>query len=135
LLQIAIGIVDLGFCALAMYVLVPDEPNLGFVVVAVIFVSATLLGFASHSPGGLGVFDAAMLVGLWQMDKEELLAGMLLFRVLYYIAPFVISVILLTLRELILGARLKRLRERVPASEAEPNRDGRYLRERGDSGA
>ena len=45
LLQIAIGIVDLGFCALAMYVLVPDEPNLGFVVVAVIFVSATLLGF------------------------------------------------------------------------------------------
>ena len=54
LLQIAIGIVDLGFCALAMYVLTPDEPNLGFVVVAVIFVSATLLGFASHSPGGLG---------------------------------------------------------------------------------
>ena len=46
LLQIVIGIVDLGFCALAMYVLVPDEPNLGFVVVAVIFVSATLLGFA-----------------------------------------------------------------------------------------
>ena len=38
LLQIAIGIIDLGFCALAMYELVPDEPNLGFVVVAVIFV-------------------------------------------------------------------------------------------------
>src|SRR5215471_17930850 len=92
LLQIAIGIVDLGFCALAMYVLVPDEPNLGFIVVAVIFVSATLLGFASHSPGGLGVFDAAMLVGLWQMDKEELLAGMLLFRVLYYLSPFFLSV-------------------------------------------
>ena len=109
LLQIAIGIVDLGFCALAMYVLVPDEPNLGFVVVAVIFVSATLLGFASHSPGGLGVFDAAMLVGLWQMDREYLLAGMLLFRLLYYIVPFVISVILLTFREVILGARSKRL--------------------------
>ena len=51
LLQILIGILDLGFCALAMYVLVPDGPNLGFVVIAVIFVSATLLGFASHSPG------------------------------------------------------------------------------------
>src|SRR5215203_1357207 len=36
LLQIGIGIVDLGFCSLAMYVLVPDEPNLGFVVVAVV---------------------------------------------------------------------------------------------------
>ena len=134
LLQIAIGIVDLGFCALAMYVLVPDEPNLGFVVVAVIFVSATLLGFASHSPGGLGVFDAAMLVGLWQMDREDLLAGMLLFRLLYYIAPFVISVILLTFREVILGARNKRLRQVAQGLEVEPHREAAYVRKRGDTG-
>src|SRR5579863_4633730 len=135
LLQIAIGIVDLGFCALAMYELVPDNPNLGFVVVAVIFVAATLLGFASHSPGGLGVFDAAMLVGLWQMDKEDLLAGMLLFRVLYYIAPFVISVILLTFREVILTARLKRSRTAKPAAVAEPQHEAVYVRERGESGS
>src|ERR1700756_3747005 len=135
LLQIAIGIVDLGFCALAMYVLVPDEPNLGFVVVAVIFVSATLLGFASHSPGGLGVFDAAMLVGLWQMDREELLAGMLLFRVLYYICPFVISVILLTFREVILGARSKRLRQAALRLDTGPAREAAYVRERGETGA
>jgi glycosyltransferase 2 family protein len=135
LLQIGIGIVDLGFCALAMYTLVPDEPNLGFVVVAVIFVSATLLGFASHSPGGLGVFDAAMLVGLWQMDREDLLAGMLLFRLLYYIAPFVLSVILLTFREVIVGARSKRLREAASAVAVEPPREAVYVRERGDHGA
>src|ERR1700753_1748010 len=135
LLQIAIGIVDLGFRAPAMYVLVPDEPNLGFIVVAVIFVSATLLGFASHSPGGLGVFDAAMLVGLWQMDREDLLAGMLLFRVLYYIAPFVISVILLTFREVILGARNKRLRQVTRGLEVEPHREAAYVRERGDPSA
>jgi len=135
LLQIAIGIVDLGFCALAMYVLVPDEPNLGFVVVAVIFVSATLLGFASHSPGGLGVFDAAMLVGLWQMDKEELIAGMLLFRTLYYLAPFVLSVILLTLRELINGARNKRLRQALPTMNAGPPPEAAYVRKSRDTGA
>ncbi len=135
LLQIAIGIVDLGFCALAMYTLVPDEPNLGFVVVAVIFVSATLLGFASHSPGGLGVFDAAMLVGLWQMDKEDLLAGMLLFRLLYYIAPFVISVILLTFREVIIGTRSKRLRQAAAAMAVEPPPEAVFVRERKDPGA
>ncbi len=134
LLQIMIGIIDLGFCALAMYVLVPDEPNLGFVVVAVIFVSATLLGFASHSPGGLGVFDAAMLVGLWQMDREDLLAGMLLFRLLYYIAPFVISVILLTFREVIIGARSKRLRQAALHLEPGPTPEAAYVRERGDKG-
>ncbi|MBN9602948.1 MAG: UPF0104 family protein [Afipia felis] len=112
LVQILIGIVDLSFCALAMYILMPDEPHVGFVVVAVIFVSATLLGFASHSPGGLGVFDAAMLYGIMhfdsQFDKEELLAGMLLFRLLYYIVPFVISVMLLLFREVMLGAKARR---------------------------
>jgi uncharacterized membrane protein YbhN (UPF0104 family) len=109
LLQIGIGIVDLGFCALAMYMLVPDEPNIGFVTLAVIFVSATLLGFASHAPGGIGVFDAAMLVALWQFDKEDVLAGVLLFRLLYYIVPFVISLAILGGRELVLALRGTRL--------------------------
>src|SRR6266853_2063680 len=105
LLQIAIGIVDLSFCALAMYVLVPDEPNIGFVTLAVIFVSATLLGFATHVPGGIGVFDAAMLVALWQFDKEDLLAGLLIFRLLYYVVPFGLALLILGARELYLALR------------------------------
>jgi glycosyltransferase 2 family protein len=105
LLQIGIGIVDLTFCSLAMYMLVPDEPNISFVTVAVIFVSATLLGFASAAPGGLGVFDAAMLVALWQFDKEELLAGLLLFRLIYYVVPFALSLAILGVRELMLVTR------------------------------
>lgn len=109
LLQIAIGIVDLACCAAAMYTLVPDEPNLGFVTVAVIFVAATLLGFASHAPGGLGVFDAAMMIALWQFDKEDLLAGLLLFRLLYYIIPFVISLIILGTREALIGGAVRRI--------------------------
>src|SRR5207237_561061 len=71
LLQIGIGIVDLGFCALSMYMLVPDEPNTGFVTVAVIFVAATLLGFASHAPGGIGVFGAACLAPALPFHKER----------------------------------------------------------------
>jgi glycosyltransferase 2 family protein len=110
LLQIGIGIVDLTFCALAMYMLLPDEPHIGFIMLAVIFVSATLLGFASHAPGGIGVFDAAMLVALWQYDKEDLLAGLLLFRLLYYIVPFALSLLILGLREAALGVRVARSR-------------------------
>ncbi len=100
LLQIVIGIVDLACCALAMYVLLPDEPHIAFVNLAVIFVSATLLGFASAAPGGLGVFDAAMFVALWQFDKEDLLAGLLLFRLLYYIVPLAFALLILGIREL-----------------------------------
>jgi uncharacterized membrane protein YbhN (UPF0104 family) len=125
LLQIAIGIIDLGCCAAAMYMLVPDEPNLGFVTVAVIFVSATLLGFASHAPGGLGVFDAAMLVALWQFDKEDLLAGLLLFRLLYYIIPFAISLAILGCREVLLGRAARRISQASPplATSDVPIRD------------
>jgi glycosyltransferase 2 family protein len=109
LVQIGIGILDLSCCAAAMYMLVPDEPNLGFVTVAVIFVAATLLGFASHAPGGLGVFDATMMVALWQFDKEDLLAGLLLFRLLYYIIPFVIALAMLGIRELLLTRAARRI--------------------------
>jgi uncharacterized membrane protein YbhN (UPF0104 family) len=102
LLQILIGIIDLGCCALAMYVLVPSDPHIVFIDVAVIFITATLLGFASHSPGGLGVFDAAMLIALWQYDAEDLLAGLLIFRLLYYILPFTLALATLGIRELAL---------------------------------
>ena len=62
---------------------------------------------------------------------------MLLFRVLYYLAPFVISVILLTFREVIIGTRMKRLRRAAapPGLDAGPAREAAYVRERGDKGA
>ena len=105
LVQIFIGICDLGFCTLAMYMLLPAGPSIDFVTLMVVFVTATLLGFASHAPGGLGVFDAAMLVALWQFDREDLLAGLLLFRMLYYLAPFVLALAILGLREFLIGLR------------------------------
>ena len=64
LLQIAIGIIDLGAAALAMYVLLPAGLEIGIFRVIAVFIAATLLGFASHTPAGIGVFDAAILIGL-----------------------------------------------------------------------
>jgi len=117
LLQIVIGIIDLACCALAMYVLLPDDPHIAFIKLAVIFVSATLLGFASHSPGGLGVFDTAMLIALWQYDRASLVAGLLLFRLLYYITPFALALAILGVRELWLSmTRQKRRIVDVPTN-------------------
>ncbi|MGV3633101.1 MAG: lysylphosphatidylglycerol synthase domain-containing protein [Pseudorhodoplanes sp.] len=127
-LQIVIGIVDLGCCAAAMYLLLPAQPHINFVMLAVIFVSATLLGFASHSPGGLGVFDAAMLVALWNFDKEELLASLLLFRLLYYVIPFALALGILGAREIIKGMFSNRVPQLGNIAEgviAEPVRDVR----------
>jgi uncharacterized membrane protein YbhN (UPF0104 family) len=91
LLQIAIGIVDLGAAALAMYVLIPAGMNVGILHVIAVFIAATLLGFASHAPAGLGVFDAAILIGLGGEEREPLIAALLIFRFLYHFLPFVIA--------------------------------------------
>src|SRR5262245_50633932 len=126
LVQIGLGILDLGFSGLAMFGLAPANPPLDFVNVLVAFVLATLLGFASHAPGGIGVFDAAMMVGLRQYNKEELLAALLLFRLLYYITPFALALSVLGCRELWLSlkAGLKRHAAKSNKSALSKTRDG-----------
>ena len=91
LLQIVIGIFDLGAAALAMYVLIPAGLNIGIAPIIAVFMAATLLGFASHTPAGIGVFDATILLGLGGDDKEPLIAALLMFRVLYHFLPFVMA--------------------------------------------
>jgi uncharacterized membrane protein YbhN (UPF0104 family) len=100
LVQILIGVVDLGFCALAMYLLMPDQPPIDFISLAVVFILATLLGFASHAPGSIGVFDAAMLVALPEFGREQLLATLFVFRVLYFMIPFCLAITIMGTREL-----------------------------------
>ena len=94
LLQIVIGIFDLGAAALAMYVLIPAGPNIGIFPVTAVFIAATLLGFASHTPAGIGVFDATILIGLGSDNKEPLIAALLMFRLLYHVLPFVLALCL-----------------------------------------
>jgi uncharacterized membrane protein YbhN (UPF0104 family) len=106
--QIGIGVLDLTIGALAMYVLLPLSPPVAFVALLAVFVLATLLGFLSHAPGSLGVFDAALLIGLAQFDTSELVASLLLFRVLYFIVPFLAALCVLGAREL----RLSLMRSR-----------------------
>ena len=56
---------------MAMYLLMPAHPAIDFMSLAVVFILATLLGFASHAPGSIGVFDAAMLVALPEFGRSS----------------------------------------------------------------
>jgi uncharacterized membrane protein YbhN (UPF0104 family) len=105
LLQIGIGVVDLAFCAMALYVLAPVGYGGGLTRFMVVFVCALLLGFASHAPAGIGVFDAVMLLGMPELDRAELVATLIVFRVLYYLLPLAVAVGLLARRELMLVLR------------------------------
>jgi uncharacterized membrane protein YbhN (UPF0104 family) len=108
LLQIGIGVVDLGAAALAMYVLIPAGLHIEIFRLTTVFIAATLLGFASHAPAGLGVFDAAILLGLGGEDKEPLLAALLMFRLLYHVLPFVLALGLFGMVEAWRSFRAKR---------------------------
>jgi uncharacterized membrane protein YbhN (UPF0104 family) len=125
------NVVDLGFCAMAMYLLMPAQPGIDFISLAVVFILATLLGFASHAPGSIGVFDAAMLVALPQFGREQLLATLVVFRILYFVIPFAIAISIMGARELWLNVvapwqQRRRLNEAFPPPAAVPQpREGR----------
>lgn len=110
LLQIGIGALDRCLASLSIFMLLPDSPAVGFATVVVVFVLATLLGAVSHTPGSLGVVEAAILIGLPQYQREDLLATLLTFRVLDFFLPLMLATIMFGLRELRLLTRRARAR-------------------------
>jgi glycosyltransferase 2 family protein len=100
-LQILIGIIDLTFCAIAMQLLLPKGIDMiPFRELMVVFVTAMLLGFASHAPGGVGAFEAAMLISLPHLEDETVLAAIILFRLFYFIIPFLLALLIIAAREI-----------------------------------
>jgi len=98
-IQIGIGTLDLCCVALAMFTLLPNAPAIGFISFVVIFITAMLLGIISHVPGSLGVIEAAVFIGLPQFPKEELLASLLIFRLMNFVLPVTLAASLYGLRE------------------------------------
>lgn len=86
--QIALGVIDQSAAAGALYVLLPGHEALDFFAFAAIYVFACILGVASNAPGGIGVFEAAMLNAVPAASQDALLASLVLFRVIYYLLPF-----------------------------------------------
>ena len=93
--------------------------RVGFAILAfaAIYVFACILGVASNAPGGIGVFEAAMLKAVPVASEEALLASLVLFRVIYYLVPFLFALALLGAHESF--RRWNSLREAMRGSEEE----------------
>ena len=89
-----------------LYVLLPAGHGLSFETFVAIYVLAAMLGIASHAPGGLGVFEATVLLALSGLPRESVLGALLLFRVCYYLIPFVVALAALGAYEIAKRARL-----------------------------
>ena len=92
--QMALGVIDVCSASAALYVLLPKGSAIGYPTFATLYSFAAMLGIASHSPGGLGVFEATILQGVGG-NSDALLASLLLFRGIYYVAPFIGAMALL----------------------------------------
>ncbi len=114
--QMALGVIDVCSASAALYVLLPKDTSIGYPTFATLYSLAAMLGIASHSPGGLGVFEATILQGVGG-DVDGVLAALLLFRGIYYLVPFIAAMALLGGVEAI--RRWRSIREAMSAASEE----------------
>lgn len=72
----------------ALWMLVPPGTFPGWSTFVLTCLLAQAAGVASHVPGGLGVFEAAMLAGAPPDTRPGLLAAILAYRAVYGLLPF-----------------------------------------------
>ena len=76
----------------ALYILLPPDLAPPFGQFAVGCIAAVSLGVAAHVPGGVGVFEAAVTAMLSGEGRADLLSALLLYRLIYNVLPFALSV-------------------------------------------
>jgi phosphatidylglycerol lysyltransferase len=102
--QLLISAVDIAATAAVLWFLLPagaiDFPAfMGFFAIAIV------AGVLSHVPGGLGVFEAVMLLALRDhVPAEVLAAALVLYRLIYYVLPLLLALALLIVHEVRRGA-------------------------------
>jgi phosphatidylglycerol lysyltransferase len=93
--QVALASVDVAVTAMIFYALLPQAEGLTFLHFLGIYIAAYVAGIAASLPGGIGVFDTAILIGLqpW-LSAPEVIGALLIFRLYYYIVPLFIAGVL-----------------------------------------
>jgi len=100
--QILVSAADWILAAAVLYILLPDELPTGFVHFVGIFLLAQIAGVASNLPGGLGVFEAIILIFLAPYYPAAAILGSLVaFRAVYYLFPLIAATALLAAHEII----------------------------------
>jgi phosphatidylglycerol lysyltransferase len=108
LAQLAVAIVDWTAAGAVLFVLLPPGYRLSFLPVLGVFLLAQFVGILSHVPGGLGVFEAIVVLLLKPYVPAASIVGSLLaYRAMYYLLPLVIALTLL------IAFEARRKRDRV----------------------
>lgn len=95
LAQLLVSATDWMLAASVLYALLPPGAP-PYTVVLGAFLAAQLVALLSHVPGGLGVFDGivALLLAPW-LRADQIVAALLLYRMVYYLIPLSLALLLL----------------------------------------
>jgi phosphatidylglycerol lysyltransferase len=86
-LQVVVGLLDIGLVSAVLYLLLPDGTGLGYLPFLAVYLASVAAGVLSHVPAGLGVLESMLLLLLPGVPPDELLAAVLMYRVIYEIVP------------------------------------------------
>lgn len=86
--QMLLSCVDICVACAIFYQVLPVAPGLVYSSALSLYVGAFVAGSLSGLPGGVGVFDSVLLLGLsGYISADSALGAILLFRILYFLAP------------------------------------------------
>lgn len=97
--QLVIGPLELIGAAAIIYFALPTAVNPGFFTVLGIFLMSFSAALISSAPGGLGVLELLFVAALPEVPPSDLLAALIVFRLLYLLIPFAISIVVVLLFE------------------------------------
>ena len=82
LIQFALAATDIAIASAALLVLLPPEAWHHYPDFLVAYVVAVVVALLAHAPGGIGVFEAVVLVTLPEVDKPSLISALILYRLM-----------------------------------------------------
>ncbi len=99
-MQIFVSSTDLLLSCLTLFFLLPDYTQVPFFQFFSVYLVGIIIGMLSTVPGGIGVFESIMVVFLsGSIQASSLFGAMLIYRVIYYIGPLVVAMLLLAFVE------------------------------------
>ena len=112
LTQIALGVLDLSLSCAVLWSLLPASAHVHYITFLGVYAAAVIAGIISHVPGGVGVFEAVILLTLPGVPTDALLGSLLAYRAVYYLVPLVFGTLLFGSKEVSAQwGRLARARE------------------------
>lgn len=116
LLQLGLSTLNWATIAAVLFVLFQQKLPYGQVLGTLLL--AAVAGVVAHIPAGLGVLEAVFIAMLGsQLPRGELLAGLIAYRVIYYLLPLAVAIV----AYLVLEARAGKTAEsQAPARKRRP---------------